>query len=475
MNIPNEPAAIQRLTRRSFLYGLGASLGPLALTEMLSREAVAANPLAPKKPMLPAKAKNCIFLFMEGGPSHVDTFDPKPALNQLHLKKFFRSEEKASAMSNGQRFFVGSPFKFRKVGESGIEMCEHFQHVGQPEVVDELCVYRGLQALSVNHPFALYHMNSGNPFGGDPAVGSWVNFGLGSENQDLPGFVVLTELAYPQGGAGNWSNGFLPSFYQGTPLRASGSPILDLKPPAWKTRSHQREALDMLARLNEKHALDHPENDRLAARAENYELAYRMQMQVPGIIDVESEPKHIQEMYGLDNKETDAFGRKCLLARRLIEKGVRFVQIFSGGWDSHDFLERAHKKRIYSIDKPIAGLIKDLKARNMLDDTLIVWCGEFGRTPDNTRRGGVDALGRDHNADAMAMWLAGGGIKKGTVVGGTDEIGEKAVEIVHPIKDFHVTLLRLFGLDDNKLTYFHGGRHKQLSQTGGQVIEELLA
>jgi|TARA_B100001964_G_scaffold222739_1_gene267970 hypothetical protein len=469
--------SIASLRRREFLYGLGASLGSMAFSDLLAKDTLtkSAGPLAVKPPMLPAKAKNCIFLFMEGGPSHVDTFDPKPMLSKLHLKEFTRTGSEVSGMTKGKRFYVGSPFKSRKVGQSGIEMCEHFVHMAKPEVADELCVYKGCQALSVNHPFALYHMNTGNPFGGDPAVGAWTNYGLGSENQDLPGFVVLTELAYPQGGAGNWSNGFLPGFYQGTPLRAEGSPILDLKPPAWKSREHQRKNLDLLSFLNQKHAAGHPHNENLAARMENYELAYRMQMKVPGIIDVDREPKHVKDMYGLDSEETDSFGRKCLLARRLIEKGVRFVQIFSGGWDSHDYIERAHKKRIYSIDRPIAGLIRDLKARDMLKDTLIVWCGEFGRTPDNTKRGGVTALGRDHNANAMAMWFAGGGVKQGAVVGSTDEIGERAVEVVHPIKDMHVTLLRLFGLDDNKLTYFHGGRFKQLSQTGGQVIKELIA
>ena len=464
------------LRRRDFLYGLGASLGSVAFSDLLAREAKKPGPLALKKPHHAPKAKAVIMLFMEGGPSHIDTFDPKPRLQDLHMKGFVNDDEKVAGSGlSGDRFYVKSPYKFRKTGQSGIDMCEHFIHMAKPEVADELCVYKGCQAFSVNHPFALYHMNTGNPFGGDPAVGAWTNYGLGSENQDLPGFVVLTELAYPQGGAGNWSNGFLPGFYQGTPLRAEGSPILDLKPPAWKSREHQRKNLDLLSFLNQKHAAGHPHNENLAARMENYELAYRMQMKVPGIIDVDREPKHVKDMYGLDSEETDSFGRKCLLARRLIEKGVRFVQIFSGGWDSHDYIERAHKKRIYSIDRPIAGLIRDLKARDMLKDTLIVWCGEFGRTPDNTKRGGVTALGRDHNANAMAMWFAGGGVKQGAVVGSTDEIGERAVEVVHPIKDMHVTLLRLFGLDDNKLTYFHGGRFKQLSQTGGQVIKELIA
>ncbi|MDA1016236.1 MAG: DUF1501 domain-containing protein, partial [Planctomycetota bacterium] len=246
-------------------------------------------------------------------------------------------------------------------------------------------------------------------------------------------------------------------------------------PPQYKSREHQRKALDQLALLNARHAAQHPEHAELAARMESYELAYRMQMSVPGIIDLESEPKHVQRAYGLERKETAAFGRQCLMARRLVEKGVRFVQIFSGGWDSHDYLEQGHSSRIASVDQPIAALLKDLKARGMLEETLVVWTGEFGRTPDNNYRGGVTALGRGHNVDAMNMWFAGGGTKRGAVVGATDDIASEAVEVVHPIRDVHITLLHLLGLDDNKLTYFHAGRYKQLSQFGGELIPELLA
>ena len=460
-----------RASRRSFLYSLGATLGSVAFTDLLAKES--AGPLAPRTPHLAPRAKACIFLVMEGGPSHIDTFDPKPKLEELHMKLFKREGEQFSPMSSGERYYVQSPYGFRKVGQSGIDMCEHFVHL--PEVADELCVYKGCQSESVDHPTALYHMNTGNKFGGDPAVGSWVTYGLGSENQDLPGYIVLAEAGFPQGGSGNWTNGFLPAYYQGTPLRAEGSPILDIHPPAWKTREHQRKNLDVLAELNRGHMAGHPGHDELAARMANYELAYRMQTEVPGVIDIESEPESIKEMYGLDGKETGQFARRCLLARRMIEKGVRFVQIFSGGWDSHDYLERSHKARIYSIDKPVTALIKDLRQRGLLDDTLIVWLGEFGRSPDNHHRGGGVAIGRDHNAYAQSMFFAGGGVKAGHVVGATDEIGDTAVDVVHPIKDLHVTLLHILGLDDNKLTYFHGGRFKQLSQTGGQVIKELLA
>ncbi|MDE0830332.1 MAG: DUF1501 domain-containing protein [Vicinamibacterales bacterium] len=456
-------------SRREFLFGFGASLGSLAFSDLLAKD----NPLAPGPPTAPAKAKACILLFMEGGPSHIDTFDPKPKLGEMHLQEFVRTGSQFSSMTSGKRFYVQSPFRFRRAGESGIEMNEEFVHLAG--VADELCVYRGLQAESVNHPTALYHMNTGNRFGGDPAIGAWVNYGLGSLNANLPGYVVMTELAHPQGGSGNWTNGFLPATYQGMQLRAEGAPILDLEPPAFKSRPHQRRMLDALKELNREHADRHPEHSELAARMSNYELAFRMQMEVPGILDVASEPEHIRAMYGLGEPGVDAFARKCLLARRLVENGVRFIHIFSGGWDSHDYLERSHRARIRSIDKPIAALIADLRARGLLDETLIVWCGEFGRTPDNSRRGGGIALGRDHNAEAMSMFLAGGGVKKGHVIGATDEIGMKAVEVVRPIKDLHVTLLHLLGLDDNKLTYFHGGRYKQLSQTGGKVIHELIA
>ncbi len=466
------------LPRRDFLYGLGSSLGALALTDLCAAEqtasgkdANAAGPLSPRIPRMEPKAKAVIMLFMEGGPSQVDTFDPKPELTRLHLTE----SKRTAGLATGKRFYVGSPFKARKVGHSGIEMSEHWQYLSDPEVADELCVYRGCHAESLNHPEALLHMNTGSRLGGDPGLGSWVTYGLGSENQNLPGYVVMTELALPQAGPANWTNGFLSAHYQGTRLRSGSSPILDLNPPAYKTRAHQRSALDQLGMLNARHAEVHPEHDELQARMESYELAYRMQMSVPGIVDIDREPQHLQEAYGFHRTETAAFGRQCMMARRLVEQGVRFVQIFSGGWDSHDYLERGHSARIASVDQPIAALIKDLKQRGLLDDTLVIWTGEFGRTPDNNYRGGVTALGRGHNADAMTMWFAGGGTKRGTVVGATDEIGAQAVDVVHPIRDVHVTMLQLLGLDDNKLTYFHAGRFKQLSQFGGELIPELIA
>jgi hypothetical protein len=461
------------LNRRAFIYRLGYGLGGLAFTALLAQERARAGVLVAKPQMIPAKAKACIFLLMEGGPSHIDTFDPKPKLVDLHLKEFVRESKFASAMASGKRYFVQSPFKFRKAGKAGIDICENFQHLA--ECADDLCVYRGAQAESVNHPTALYHLNTGNQFGGDPAIGAWTTYGLGTANENLPAYVVLPELNFPQGGTANWSNGFLPAHYQGTPLRPVGSPILDLNPPAGVTREEQRANLDLMAELNRLHASRYPGHEELPARLETYELAFRMQTEIPDIIDLKKESEDTKSLYGIGQKETNDFGRRCLLARRLVEKGVRFVQIYSGGWDSHDYIERAHTARIRAVDKPIAGLLKDLKRRGLLDSTLIIWGGEFGRSPDNGIRSGGVQFGRDHNAKGQVMWFAGGGVRAGHVIGATDETGEKAVEVVHPLKNVHTTILRLLGLDDNKLTYFHAGRFKQLSQTGGQVIKELLA
>jgi hypothetical protein len=463
------------MNRREMLYSFGNGLGSLALTAMMAsenRSGAEDNRAFQSKPAhVPAKATNCIFLMMEGGPSHIDCFDPKPTLDRLHLQEFTREGKQKSAMESGKRYYVRSPFAFRKAGNSGADMAENWEHLAK--VADELCFFRGCQVDSVNHPTAMYQMNCGNRFGGDPAIGAWVTYGLGSVNQDLPGFIVLPEVSYPQGGAANWSNGYLPAAFQGTPFRAQGSPILDLFPTEGTTHEQQRSNLDLLAQLNQQHALLHPDHAELQTRMDNYELAFRMQVQIPDILNISGEDQRTQLLYGIGQKETDAFGRKCLLARKLVEKGVRFVQLFHGTWDSHDYIERAHGNLIRSVDRPIAALITDLKQRGLLDTTLIVWCGEFGRTPDNGVRGGT-AYGRDHNPNAMTVWMAGGGVRAGHTIGATDELGMMAVEKVHHVRDLHVTLLRLLGLDDNKLTYYHAGRFKQLSQFGGQVIDDLI-
>lgn len=455
-----------QLNRRAFLYGAGASLGTVAFNAMLAQEAVA-GPLSPKPGHITAKATRCIFLFMEGGPSHIDTFDPKPKLDEIAGQKFTTEGELLSNLASGKREYVKSPWKFKQHGQSGIPMSEPWQHL--PAVADDLCLYRGLQAESLNHPTACLHMNTGNRFGGDPAIGAWVTYGLGTLNENLPSYVVLAGQA-PQGGPSNWSNGFLPAHYQGTPFREGSDPILDLKPPSHVTPHVQRQSLDLLSRLERDYRAANPQNRDLQARMDAYELAFRMQTDVPDLVDLSREDQATQELYGLNDNQSAAFGRRCLMARRLVEDGVRFVQVIDTGWDAHGNLKKGHGERITSVDKPIAGLIQDLKRRSLLDSTLIVWCGEFGRTS-----GGKGSNGRDHNPNAMSVFLAGGGCKAGHIIGATDEIGGEAVEVVHPLKDFHVTLLRLLGLDDNKLTYYHGGRFKQLSQTGGEVISELIA
>ena len=458
------------ISRRGFLY---QGLGSIALSALLHQDQARAGVLSPKPQQIPAKAKACIFLTMEGGPSHLDTFDPKPKLQKLHMTEFVRKDKFASAMESGTRYFVQSPFKFRKVGQSGVEMCEHFEHLAG--CADDICFYRGAVGESSNHPTALYLLNTGNKFGGDPAMGAWVTYGLGTTNENLPGYVVLPDTAFPQGGTENWSNGFLPPFYQGTPLRASGSPILDMEPPPGVTKPGQRADLDLLGKLNHMELEQHPWQRDLAARIESYELAFRMQAEMPETINLAKETDETKTLYGIGDKETDAVGRRCLLARRLVERGVRFVQVYASGWDSHDFIAEAHKNRMRGTDKPIAGLLKDLKRRGMLDSTLVVWGGEFGRSPDNGIRRGDTVWGRDHNPAAMSMWFAGGGVRAGHIVGATDEIGQKAVEVARPMRDVHVTILSLLGLDDAKLTYFHAGRFRQLSQFGGSVIREIVA
>lgn len=451
-------------------------LGGIALSAMLANDTARAGVLSPKPAHHPAKAKRCIFLLMEGGPSHIDTFDPKPRLDQIHMTEFSVERTKFAAnMNTGERYYVRTPFEFSRRGKLGIPINTLFEKFG--ECVDDVCFYRGLTAESVNHPTALYHLNTGNRFGGDPAIGSWVSYGLGTENENLPAFVVLPDVAYPQGGAANWSNGYLPAHFQGTPLRAEGAPILDMQPPPGVSGKQQRANLDFLGELNRLHSERHPHHAELAARIESYELAFRMQAEMPEAVDFSRESADTLAMYGIGgaDKEAEAIGRRCLLARRLVERGVRFVQVIVSGWDSHDYIEKAHGARMRAIDRPIAGLLTDLKRTGLLDETLVVWGGEFGRTPHNGVRRGGKAWGRDHNANAMTVWLAGGGVKPGAIVGATDELGDKAIEAVHPIKNLHVTLLHLLGLDDSRLTYLHTGRNKQLSQTGGELIRDVLA
>lgn len=474
------------LSRREFLTRAGAGFGSLALTFLLAQEAEAnakatgkINPLAPKPPMFPTKAKSVIFLFMYGGPSQVDTFDPKPGLVKYHGKtldtaihgvgeiKTFGGDNHAPLMQ--------SPYAFKRYGKSGIEVSDLFPHVGQ--CVDDICMVRSLYGDSNNHAPALFEMNTGSILQGYPSLGAWVTYGLGTENQDLPAYVVMTDhRGGPIGGAPNWSSGFMPATYQGTLFRASGAPILDLLPGQDVSGEAERSSLDLLAKLNDEHQRAHPGDSDLEARIAAYELAYRMQSHAPEVVDISKESEETKSLYGLDNERTEKFGRKCLLARRLVERGVRFIQIYSGGghgddtWDAHGDIVFNHGMHAGDTDKPIAGLLNDLKRRGLLDSTLVVWGGEFGRMPIS--QGGK---GRDHNPGVQTVWMAGGGIKGGTVVGSSDEVGFKAGDEPYHIRDLHATILHCMGLDDMRLTYLYNGRYQRLTTNGGVVIQKALA
>src|SRR5579871_1196126 len=484
------------LSRREFLVRAGAGFGSLALTFLLAQQAEADakaggakpragtgagpyNPLAPKSPMFPTKAKSVIFLFMYGGPSQMDTFDPKPALEKYHGKTMntvLANVGEVKTFGGGNNApLMRSPYKFQKYGRSGIEISEIYPNLAT--CVDDLCFLRSLYGDSNNHAPALFEMNTGSIMQGHPSVGSWVTYGLGTENQDLPGFVVMTDhRGGPIGGAPNWSSGFMPATYQGTVFRASGAPILDLSPGEGVTPEEQRASLDLLARMNEEHLEQNPGDSDLEARIASYELAYRMQAHAPEIVDISRETEATRELYGINDARTEKFGRKCLLARRLVERGVRFVEIYSGGghgddtWDAHGSIVGNHTLHAGETDKPIAGLLKDLKQRGLLENTLIVWGGEFGRMPIS--QGGA---GRDHNPGVQTVWLAGGGVKGGTVIGSSDEVGYKAGEDPCHIRDLHATILHAMGLNDMALTYLYNGRYQRLTTNGGQVIKAAFA
>jgi len=476
------------LSRREFLTRAGTGFGSLALSFMLAQEAMADtrtagkghyNPLAPKAPMFPTKAKSVIFLFMYGGPSQVDTFDPKPDLDRYHGKSMSTALQGVGEVKTfgggGNAPLMRSPYKFQKYGKSGLEVSELFPNVAQ--CVDDMCFIRSIYGDSNNHAPALFEMNTGSILQGHPSVGSWVTYGLGTQNQDLPGFVVMTDhRGGPIGGAPNWSSGFMPATFQGTLFRASGTPILDLSPGDGVSAAEQRSSLDLLAKMNEEHLHNNPGDSELEARIGAYELAYRMQAHAPEVVDISKETEETKALYGLDNARTEKFGRKCLMARRLVERGVRFIQIYSGGghgddtWDAHGDIVGNHGKHAGDTDKPIAGLLKDLKRRGLLDSTLVVWGGEFGRMP--ITQGGS---GRDHNPGVQTVWMAGGGVKGGTVVGSSDDVGYKAGDDPYHIRDLHATILHAMGLNDMALTYLYNGRFQRLTENGGKVIKSVFA
>ncbi len=466
-------------SRREFLYGSMTGVGGLALLEMLQRDLSAAvNPLAPKKPHFAPKAKSCIFLSMLGGVSQVDTFDPKPALAKFDKTVMDWSKEKNTDQPNlfaKPRWILNSSFPFKKHGQCGMEVSSLFPHLA--ECVDDIAFVRSVQTENGNHPAAVFLMNTGVVIPGRPSVGAWMTYGLGSENHNLPAFVVLPDFrSLPFSGSQQWGSGFLPASYQGTVMRWKGDPIYDLQPPASVTAEAQTSELRLIREYNETFSTRHASNPELRSRIDSYELAYRMQAEVPGALDVAGETEQTKTMYGLDETTTESFGKRCLMARKLVERGVRFVQLYtpSQSWDGHTGIVKNHEKNAVETDRPIAALIRDLKQRGLFDSTLLVWMGEFGRTPDNPADL-RDNAGRDHNTRAMTMWFAGAGIKPGTVTGATDDLGFKAVENIYRMRDVHATVLHLMGLNDLQLTYLSGGRNMRLTDTGGIPIKEVMS
>lgn len=471
--IPNPTPC--RNSRRSFLWEAGGGFASLALVDLLSREGVfgADKTATHHRP----KAKHCIFLFMNGAPSQVDTFDPKPELAKYDGQAY---QGKVKVGSNGRPigYLMKSPFKFDKHGESGLEVSDLFPHTAR--YADDLCVLRAMYTDSAAHSSGCLQLNTGSPLTGRPSLGTWLSYGLGSLNDNLPSFVVMTDpRGGPIGGAPNWGAGYMPAAYQGTLFRSAGNPLLDLATPAGVSERTQRHGLDLLGQLNEKHAAEHPHESELRARIMSYELAYRMQTSAAEAVDLAREDRRTQEMYGLNKPQTSDFGHKCLIARRLIERGVRFVQLYSGGghieatWDGHNDCITNHKTHAGETDQPIGALIADLKARGLWEDTLLVWGGEFGRTPTSE---GVNKPGRDHNWLGFSMWLAGGGVKGGQAIGATDELGFVGVEDRVHVSDLHATILHLMGFDHRRLTYFYNGLDQRLTGVEEhEVVKKALA
>ncbi len=466
-------------TRRDFLTKAGLGFGGLALSALLAEESRAdtvevdpLQPLAGRPPHFAPKAKRCVFLFMEGGPSHIDLFDPKPELSKHHGEPLPPSFGKVfTPMGVGGNALLASKRKFAQHGESGMWVSDWYPNVAK--VVDDIALVRSMWADGVNHVGSVCQMNTGSILAGRPSLGAWVTYGLGTVNQDLPAFVVMADAAEPVGGPRNWGNAWLPATFQGTPFRKDGPPILHLAPPGSVTDAQQRSKLSLIADLDRHHAESRADDSRLAARISAYELAYRMQARAPEAVDLSQETAETKRLYGLDDPRCKDFGAMCLRARRLIERGVRFVQLYCGSgsqWDAHRDIEGNHGKLCPRSDQPVAALIIDLKRRGLLDDTLVVWGGEFGRTPMSEK-----SDGRDHNPYGFSMFLAGGGIKPGITVGATDEFGLRAVENRIHVHDLHATMLHLMGLDHKRLTFLHDGRDERLTVNGGRVVKELLA
>jgi hypothetical protein len=467
------------MNRRDFLTQSYLGLGGLAFSAMAA-PALSEGPMTPKPQHLAAKAKRCIFLFMEGGVSQMDLFDYKPALEKYAGKQIPKPEGtvgEIATFSNAPNRVIPSPFAFAKQGQSGRWMSSLLP--GMSQCVDDMAFVQGIKVDNNNHGPAVYHTLTGNMFPGSASVGAWATYGLGSENQNLPGFIVLGDRrGAPIGGASVWGNGFLPAAYQGTLFRSGATPIVDLKPRVDMTPKHQRDELDLLRWLNEKHAAERSNTSELEARIAAYELAFRMQTEAPELVDLRGETEATKKLYGLDDAVSEPFGRQCLLARRMVERGVRFVMALHGAggdrWDDHGDIKGRIPKHCKEVDQPVAGLLKDLKARGLLQDTLVVWASEMGRTPfDNNLV--TDKPGRDHNQYGLVVWMAGGDVRAGSTFGETDDFGLKNAEAPIPLRDVHATFLRLLGLDQNQLSYLHAGRYKKLTDIGGRVISEVVS
>jgi hypothetical protein len=471
-------------SRRTFLAQAFNGLGALALTGLLADESRAvprSDPLRAQTPHLMRKARHCIFLFMQGGVSQVDSFEYKPRLNQLHGQPLPRIPTISGELQGRLNFphvCVGSPFGFQQHGASGRYLSELLPHLARH--VDDMAFVHGVKTDNQNHGPSTLHVTTGSQFPGSPSVGSWINYGLGSDNQDMPGYVVIQDpRGAPVNGAAVWANGYLPASFQGTLLRPSGTPILDLDRPAGLPVAQQRREFDSLKWLNKEHLRQRPGGSELEARIESYELAFRMQTAAPRLVDISDEPAHIRQLYGLDEAPTAGFGRQCLLARRLVEAGVRYallihgVQIGPHSWDDHGDVRGGMIRHCGEVDRPVAGLLTDLKQRGLLDETLVVWASEMGRTPFKNGELG-NKPGREHNSHALTMWLAGGDVRGGATAGETDEFSLRSLGEPIPIRDVHATILDLMGLSDEDLRYLHAGRLRQLTDIGGVVLEDLI-
>jgi len=463
--------------RRDFLAKAGAGFGSLALTYLLGQQSAGAakspvvSPLAAKGGHFVPRAKNVIFLFMEGGPSHLDLFDPKPLLHELAGKPIPPSFGKViTAMGEFNSPILADQRQWKQHGRSGLWISDWLPHTAQ--LADELAVVRSCWGDGINHSAGVCQMNTGSILGGRPSLGSWVSYGLGTENTDLPAFVVMQDnQSSVVNGPRNWSAGFMPALYQGIRIQGGTEPIPNLNTPEGVTESQQRGKLDLLNAMNQRYADAHPEQTELEARIASYELAFRMQAEAPGAVDLANESDATRALYGMDQKETATMGRLCLLARRMVERGTRFVQVFHGAgskWDSHSKMEQNHSQLCLSMDKPVAGLLRDLKARGLLDETLVVWGGEFGRTPMSEK-----GDGRDHNPTGFTMWMAGGGVKGGQCIGSTDEVGLHAVEERLHVHDLHATILWLLGMDSLKVTYRYKGRPENPTLNEGVAYQKI--